>query len=202
MSHAVSFMKEDKVEMDEEILKSTPIVKKSLESGSGNNWDVTTIMDPQDDEIPAVDDEFPLPEEILEEVCSKGTQLTCILTYGKSGEWTERMDDVEVSLEKHKTLMQLIVSGEHINTLFSMLKKYGQVMSEETAYDGRCGIVLSFLPERYTNIILACNDPLFWAMTADRANLPADKVVMAFGPETVGIFTLESEEEGEGNEAF
>ena len=98
--------------------------------------------------------------------------------------------------------MQLIVSGEHINTLFSMLKKYGQVMSEETAYDGRCGIVLSFLPERYTNIILACNDPLFWAMTADRANLPADKVVMAFGPETVGIFTLESEEEGEGNEAF
>ena len=181
-------MKQDKVEMDEETLKSTPILKKSLENSSGNNGDATTIMVPQNDAISDVDDKFPSPEEILEEVCSKGTQLTCILTYGKSGEWTERMDDVEVSLE-------------HINTLFSMLKKYGQVMSEEAAYDGRCGIVLSFLPERYTNIILACNDPLFWAMTADKVGQPADKVVMAFGPETVGIFTLESEE-GDDNEAF
>lgn len=201
MSHAVSFMKQDKVEMDEETLKSTPILKKSLENSSGNNGDATTIMVPQNDAISDVDDKFPSPEEILEEVCSKGTQLTCILTYGKSGEWTERMDDVEVTLEKHKTMMQVIVSGRHINTLFSMLKKYGQVMSEEAAYDGRCGIVLSFLPERYTNIILACNDPLFWAMTADKVGQPADKVVMAFGPETVGIFTLESEE-GDDNEAF
>lgn len=194
-------MKEYKVKMDEETQKALPSLKKSLENGSDNTEKVANTLDSQDNEILDVNDEFPSPEEILEEVCSKGTQLTCILTYGKSGEWTERMDDVEVSLEKHKTMMQLIVSGEHINTLFSMLKKYGQVMSEETAYDGRCGIVLSFLPERYTNIILACNDPLFWAMTADKVGQPADKVVMAFGPETVGIFTLESEE-GDDNEAF
>ena len=94
-------MKQDKVEMDEKTLKSTPILKKSLENSSGNNGDATTIMVPQNDAISDVDDKFPSPEEILEEVCSKGTQLTCILTYGKSGEWTERMDDVEVSLEKH-----------------------------------------------------------------------------------------------------
>lgn len=189
------------MKMDEETQKALPSLKKSLENVSDNTEEVTNTLDSQDDEILDVNDEFPSPEEILEEVCSKGTQLTCVLTYGKSGEWTERMDDVEVSLEKHKTMMQVIVSGEYINTLFSMLKKYGQVMSEETAYDGRCGIVLSLLPERYTNIILACNDPLFWAMTADKVGQPADKVVMAFGPETVGIFTLESEE-GDDNEAF
>lgn len=152
----------------------------------------------------ADENDFPGADEILREVCETGTCLSVSLTCNDKEISSGTYMDVSVDIEKHHDFMQVTVKdgsneADIIDELYSILNSYGKAMNAEGKIkESGTDILLTFMPEKYFGeVIFGCNAPVFWALTADRTEVPVDRVIMLFGPDNVGIFSLEGEKEEE-----